>query len=92
MAEGIIRLGAELLLGLFLVIILYFLISTPVETILDGFDDADTGDATVHMDYTLPWIRSAFYLAFAIAIASPIVIFIMRTFEREPRWDYRRRY
>jgi hypothetical protein len=88
---NIIRLGASMLIGLFLVIILYFVISTPLESIMDGFDDADVGDANAEMDYTLPWIRSAMSMAFAIAIASPVVIFVFRTFEREPRWDYRRR-
>jgi len=87
---NIIRIGGSLLIGLFMVIILYFVISTPLEIIFDAFDDADTADATDDMNIYLPYIRNAMSMAFAVAIAAPLVIFVMRTFEREPRYDYRR--
>jgi len=89
---SIIKSGAYMLIGLFLILVIYFVISGPLETIFDGFDDADTGEATGYMNIHLPWIRTALNIAFSVAIVTPVMIFIFRTFERDPEWYYYRRY
>lgn len=76
---------------MFMIMVLYFVISTPLESMFGSFDDADSGDATDEMNTFLPNIRNAMNMAFAIAIVTPPVVFILWIFYREPEWTYRRR-
>jgi len=91
MERSIITAGATLIIATFLIILLFFVLSTPITTILDGFDDADAGEATDEMNEFLPNIEGAFWLGFSIAIITPAIIFILWVFHREPDWYYRRR-
>jgi len=88
---GIIHKVGYMIMGLFFVIVIYFLISAPLEIIFDSFDDIEDTGSGDEMNIHLPWIRTALNMAFSVAIAAPLVIFVMMTFEREPRYDYRRR-
>jgi len=86
---GIARAGGYLLIGLFFVLVVYFVLSTPLEIIFDTFDDIEDEASGDEMNIHLPWIRTALNMAFSVAIAAPLVIFVMRTFERdEPQYRY----
>ena len=87
---GLLENTGMLLLALFLIVILYFVISPATEAIFGGLEDADMSHANSERDLYIPHIRTCLNIAFSVAIASPIVLFIMRSFEREPNWDYRR--
>ncbi|NIQ89374.1 MAG: hypothetical protein GWN93_10035 [Deltaproteobacteria bacterium] len=91
MDRSIITGGATLIIATFLIIIVFFVLSNPVTSILDGFDDIDAGDATDDMNTYLPDIRTAFWLGMSIAIVTPAVIFVFWIFHREPDHYYKRR-
>jgi len=82
--------GALMLIATFVILLLYFVVSTPLTSMFDSFDDADAGEATDEMNDYLPHIRTAINMAFAIAIITPSLIFIFWIFHREPDWYYKR--
>lgn len=84
-----IRAGVLMLLYLFITIIVFFIISSPLDSIFNGFDDT-TGEHSDEMDIYLPNIRTALNIFFALVIAAPIIGFIMWVFHREPDWGIRR--
>jgi len=88
---GIIKAGVAMLVYLFLFLIVYFVISSPLDAIFDGLDDADAGEATDELDWMLPNITGALDIFFALIIAVPITGFIVWVFSREPDWYYNRR-
>ena len=92
MENSIIKVGATLAIATFLIIVLFFVISGPMTSMFDSFDDVDAGEASDEMNEFLPDIRGAFWMGIAIAIITPSVIFVLWIFHREPDWYYRRRY
>jgi len=88
---SIIRAGGMLLISTFLILVLYFVISSPLEAIFTTFDDAQTGNADDEMDIYLPYTRDALNIAWAVALITPSVIFVIYIFFVEPVWTYRRR-
>ena len=92
MDRSVITAGATLIIATFLIILVFFILSTPVTTMMDSFDDADVGDdANTRMNEFLPDIETAFWLGMSIAIVTPSIIFVFWVFHREPDWYYRRR-
>lgn len=87
-----IQAGVTMLVGVAMFAIVFFVVSTPINSMMDSFDDANTGDATDEMNTYLPNIRTALSMAFALIIVSPIVGFIIWVYSREPDWSYYRRY
>ena len=75
---------------MFMFLILYFVISTPINTFFDTLDDADVAEANTYMDSYLPIIRNALTMAFAVTAAIPSTWFVIYVFTREPDWSYRR--
>ena len=79
---------AAVVLGVyvFMVLMLYFVLSVPVNLIFDGFEGSDWAAAepykTDHMDN----IRQTATIFFAIFISIPIVWFFFWVFHREPRF------
>ena len=87
-----IQAGLTMLVGVAMFVIVFYVISAPVEHILDGFDNADVGDATDEMNTYLPNIRIALQMAFALIIVSPVVGFVIWVYSRDPEWQFYRRY
>jgi len=88
---SIIKAGVSMLLYLFLVLVIYFILSSPLDTLFDNFDDLDAAEATDEMNEYLPNIITSLDIFFALIIAAPITGFIVWVFSREPDWSYRRR-
>jgi len=84
---NIIRAGLTFLLYLFIVVICYFVISGPVEILIDSF----TG-THAQVDSRLDLYKTFFSMFFAIWAAVPITWFIFWVMHREPDWSYRGRY
>jgi Sec-independent protein secretion pathway component TatC len=89
---NIIRAGGYMLISVFLILVVYYVSSPFFTTFFDHIDDIDAAEATDEIDNFLPNIRTALNIAFAVAVVAPVIIFVMRTFEREPDWSYYRRY
>ena len=91
--SSITRAGATLAIGTFIALIVFFVLSTPMTTMFNSFDNLDAGEATDEMNDFLPDIQNAFWLGMAIFIITAAVVFIFWIFHREPDWFYRdRRY
>lgn len=84
--------GVLLVVYLSLAIIVFLAISGPVDSIFDGFDDADAAEATDEMNLYLPNIRTAMHIAFTLFIVTPVVGFVMWVFSREPFYEHYRRF
>lgn len=87
--SSVVRAGGIMLIGTFAILVLYFVISTPITAMFDSFDDAETPYSDDEMNEYLPNIRTALNMAFAIAIITAAVIFIFWIFHREQE-PYRR--
>ena len=85
-----IKYTGALLIGMFIIVILYFIISPFTTSFFDSMLGAEMGDVNSERDEYIPYISAALNLAFAVAIVSPVILFMMRVFEREPDWYYRR--
>jgi len=90
--DSITRIGAIFLFYLFVVIISYFVMSTPVELLFDGFDDADFGEAENEITSYMPTFRTAFTIAMGFLLAIPVTWFVIKIFSREPDFYRYRRY
>lgn len=87
---NIIKAGIVMIVYLFMILLAYFVLSTPITAIFDAFDDTDTGAATEQLDQFLPTIRTAFNMFFAMMAAVPMTWFIFWVMHREPDWGYTR--
>jgi len=85
---NIITAGVAMATYLFCVIVAYFLLSTPVDLIFSGFDDADTGAAAEYLDVHIASMRTIFQMFFAMMAAVAPAWFIFWIFHREPQWGY----
>jgi len=90
--RSITIIGATFLLYLFIMIIVFYVLSSPVAYIFDAFAGVPLGEASDEMATYLPYYRAAVQLGFAIGIATPVVWFIMKIFSREPAYYMPRRY
>jgi len=83
--DNIIHAGLILIVYMFCVILLYFVLSSPVDAIFDAIETGSVGtDAETYMTEFLPNIEWAVRVVFAIALAIPITWFIFWIFSREP--------
>ena len=80
--------GVVMIVYLFVVIIAYFILSTPVTMLFDAFDDNDMGAATEQFDVFMPTIRTCFNMFFALMAAIAPTWFIFWVMHREPDWRY----
>lgn len=92
MSDSITRMGVIFIFYLFISLLIYFVLSTPVAMLFDGFDDADFGEAENEKNRFLPNIRTSFTIAMAFFIGIPVTWFIMKIFSREPDYSRFRRY
>ena len=91
--RSITQAGLFFLVFLFTSIILYALLSTPVETLLNGFQNLNV-DTNVNAKLTeyVPLFRTAIKIVFVMGIAAPIAWFIFWIFTRETYSGLIRRY
>jgi len=90
--DSIVKIVMIFIIYSFIVTTSYFLMSTPVELLFDGFDDADFGAAEDEKDTYMTGFRIAFTLAMAFFVSIPVTWFIMKIFSREPAYYQYRRY
>lgn len=89
---NIIQAGIVFIVYLFVMILLYYILSTPIDTFFDGLLSADLGLATGDMAFHGPNIEWALKLVFAIGISIPVTWFIFWIFSREPFMGMVKRY
>jgi len=88
---NIVHAGVIFAVYLFIMILLYFTLSGPVDAIMDGLTNAPLGEAEDEMDTHSPNINWAIKAIFACGIATPLTWFVMWVFSKEPYIGVRRR-
>lgn len=90
--DNIIKIAVIFIVYLFISVVCYYLLSSPIATLFGVFNGIQAGDATgpLAREYTL--IMSTMTIVWAIFLAIPITWFVMKIFSREPAWFVRRRY
>jgi ABC-type uncharacterized transport system YnjBCD permease subunit len=88
--DNLIHAGVILGVYLFIAILVYFLLSGPVNAVFDGLNAGAQGVPSVkpYMDLYLPSIRDAVQIAFALGIAFPVTWFVFWVFSREPDMSF----
>ena len=80
--------GVLLIAYLFIIIVIYMVISTPFIQVVGSFEDVNSsGD--VQVEEAGRMVRIVFDLMFAMAGLIPIVWFVVWCFHREPDWGYK---
>ena len=90
--NNLVHAGVLFLVYLFIMICLYFFLSSPVDAMLNGISDVPLGEASDEMARFSPDIKWAVKAAFALGIATPLTWFVFWVFSKEPFIGYRRRY
>lgn len=90
--DNIIHAGVTFVVYLFIMVVLYFALSTPVDAIMDALLNVPLGEATDEMALYNPNISWALKLVFAIGISIPVTWFIFWVFSREPDVSRIRRF
>ena len=91
-SDNIIQIAVIFLLYLFIAVIAYFLLSTPIELILSSFEGIEAGEATNELNRFLPFYKTAMTVFWALFIAAPVTWLVMKVFSREPAWYHQRRF
>lgn len=84
--HSLTKAGVILIVALFTVLIMYFALSIPVNTLFDAFQGADWAAAEGHKIAYMALIRQATTVFFAILVSIPIVWFFFWVFHREPAY------
>jgi len=85
--HSLTKAGVVFLLYLFLVLVIYFALSTPVEMLFDAFESADFAGAETQKDTYMPVIRTACTIFFSILVSIPVAWFFFWIFHREPSYQ-----
>ena len=90
--ENIVHAGVTFIVFLFVVILVYFALSNPIDSIMDGLEDNPPDDSQGYVTEFYPDLNWAIKAAFALGIATPATWFVMWLFSKEPFVGYKRRY
>lgn len=82
--HSLTKAGVVFLVALFTVVLLYFVLSGPVNALYDGFGGADWSGAESHKSSYMGLIRNTTTLFFSILLCIPVVWFFLWVFHREP--------
>lgn len=80
--------GIILLVYLFIITLIYLIISTPFDNMVTRFDNIDLELSDDEVADSVALSRLVFDMVFGIAAFIPIVWFITAIFKREPDWQY----
>ena len=84
-AISITRIGITAATFIFITLLAFYVLSSPVDTIIDAFDDADMGHANDEMDEFMPVFKNILTLFWAIFLALPLTWLVIKVLgSREP--------
>ena len=84
--NDIIRNGAILLVYLFIVILLWIVLSGPFDTLMTSFDDLNLSGSDTHIESGTSINRTVFNIIMGGAFLGPMIWFVVWVFRREPDW------
>lgn len=85
----IVRSGIILIVYLFVVIILFIVLSNPFEEMVSSFEDVNLTGSDTRVDAAGNTSRLVFNFTFAGFAIIPVVWFVYWVFSREDDWGYR---
>ena len=77
-AISITRIGVIGATFLFITLLGFYVLSGPIDTIMDTFDDADMGHANDEMDEFMPVFKNVLTLFWAIFLALPLTWIVIK--------------
>lgn len=83
---NLIRDGAIMAIYVFIVIIIYIVLSTPFANIMSDFNDINGTGSDSHVESGVNTAIAVFDMVFAAFVIIPLFWFIVRVFRREPDW------
>jgi hypothetical protein len=90
--DNILHAGLVFIIYLFVMILLYFTLSFPINAIFDAFSASSVGTAAEGpMSWQLPGVRWGVNVAFALGLAYPVTWFVFWVFSKEPDFSMFRR-
>jgi len=84
--SSIVRNGSIMAIYVFIVIVIYMVLSSPFDDIMTGFEDINNTNSDSEVEQGSNWGRTVFDLIFAILVLVPLVWFVFWCFHREPDW------
>jgi len=84
----IARAGVIMSAYLAIVVIIYIVLSSPFNQMMNAFEDANITGSDTQVDASGVICRAAFELFFAALAFVPIIYFVVFVFRREPDWRY----
>lgn len=85
---NIVGRGVLLIVYLFILIVVYLVISTPFDITVQSFGDLNRSASDGQMDQSVTLVRATFDFCFGLAGIIPILWFIVWVYSREPDWRY----
>jgi len=86
----IARSGVIMCAYLFIVVVLYIVLSSPFDDMMTAFEDTNITGSDTQVDAAGALGRTVFDLFFGGLVFAPIIYFIVWVFRREPDWRYPR--
>jgi len=85
----IVRSGAIMGVYLFVLIVIYIVLSSPFDDIMSSFEDVNMTNSDAEVEHGTNLGRLTFDIVFAAFGLIPLVWFMIQVFAREPDWRYR---
>jgi len=92
MNDGWIRIVVIFLVYAFTVFTAFFLLASPIDSIIDGFASVRTPNNQAEYDNQISITSSVITFFFALFIGLPFAWLVGAVFSREAAFSYRRRY
>lgn len=85
----IVRSGIIMGAYLFVIIIIYMVLSSPFDDMMSSFEDLNMTKSDAKVEDASSWGRAVFDMIFAGLALVPLLWFVVWVFRREPDWGYR---
>jgi len=78
--------GAIMAVYVFIVVILYMVLSTPFNSIIGDFEDLNMSNSDSEVEAGSSQVGTVFNMVFAGLVLVPLIWFVFWCFHREPDW------
>jgi len=87
--SDIIRDGVVMIVFVFVVVVLYILLSDPFDTMMTSFENLNLSSSDAQVESASGLGRTVFDIAFVGLGIVPLLWFVVRVMRREPDWYWR---
>lgn len=83
---NIVHRGVIMAVYVFIVIVIYLVVSSPFDTLMTSFDNVNSTASDAEVGFAVGYGRTVFDIIFGAFIIIPLLWFIVSMFSREPDW------